>query len=112
MTDRIEDALRAKLGIVDLGLSAQQFLSTPLGKYVHDRAVAEVDTKVEELKRCDPTDAKAVMKLQGEIWRAESFLYWMADAIREGAELATQMIAEERQALGGDHAAGGDPTGS
>jgi hypothetical protein len=110
---RIEEELRQKLAVVDLGLAAQQFLSTPLGKYVHDRAIAEVETGVEDLKRVDPTDARAVMKLQGEIWRAESFMYWMADAIREGAELATQLIAEERAGLGAglDHH-GGDATGN
>lgn len=116
MTDpRISPETREKLEKVDFGLQVQAFLGTRIGKYLVDRAQAEVEEFTGKLK-AHPilTDPNGAAQLQCEIKTAENVLYWLADAIREGTQLMEQMMAEERQALGLDEggAQSGDPTGN
>lgn len=104
-----------QLQIVDFGMEVQAFLKTKIGKYLVDRASEEVERKTSLLKMFDILgDPKGATRLQSEIWRAESFMFWLADAVREGQQLMEQLINEEKQALGigGDSAASGDITGS
>jgi hypothetical protein len=80
---------------VSLGEQAEAFLASPLGKYLVGRAEAEVEEGVEALKRADPEDAKAIRAIQTIIARAESFQYWLAEAIMAG-ENAQQELTEEQ----------------
>lgn len=99
---------------VDFGLQVQAFLQTKIGKFLTERAVAEVEEKTQELKAHDILgDPSGAVRLQAEIWRAESFMYWLAEAINEGADITKQLVSDERQALGIDDASQqGDVTGN
>lgn len=66
------------------GQQAQQFWSSQLGEYLQGRARECYTAAIRELKICDPTDAKRVSRLQGEVWRAESFEDWLSEAILDG----------------------------
>lgn len=102
--------LLAQLAKVDIGLAAQQFLDGPLGKFLVHKAEVEVEDKVALLKEHDIVkDPKGAVKLQNEIWRAETFMYWIGDAIREGREITQELTERERQA---SVDTGGDATGS
>jgi len=80
---------------VQLGLSAESFLGSPLGKFLVGRAEGEIEEAVEKLKTTDPEDAKAIRDLQNRIYRAESVQYWLAEAIMTG-ENAQQELLDER----------------
>lgn len=93
--------IREKLAKVDLGLQAQAFLSTPVGKYLVDRAEGEVAAGVERLKTMDIVkDPLTALQVQSDIKRAESFMYWMAEVITEGAETMNEVISQERAEQG------------
>jgi hypothetical protein len=66
------------------GKQVGEFWSSALGTYLRDRAVEEYTAAIRELKVCDPTDAPRISRLQGEVWRAESFETWMSEAILDG----------------------------
>jgi hypothetical protein len=107
--------MQADLAIVDFSMEVQAFLKTRIGKYLLDRAADESTRKLIALKVHDiAADPAGAIKLQGEIWRAESFVFWLTEAINAGTELMKQMLAEERQALGqdGTEQPGGDSTGN
>lgn len=107
--------MQDKMRRVDFGLQVQAFLKSRIGVFLQKRAESETEEKMQALKVHDVLgDPQGAAILQLEIWRAESFLYWLAEAVTEGSDLMNQMLAEERQALGldGTGAIDGDPTGS
>lgn len=110
ITPEMQDALRK----VDFGLQVQQFLKTRIGKYLLERAAEEVEEKTQALKTHDILgNPNGAARLQAEIWRAESFMYWLAEAVTAGADITQQLIAEERQARGDDEGSqSGDATGN
>lgn len=114
MNQIITPDMQMALQRVDFGLQVQQFLHSEIGKFLVKRAEGEVEEKTQKLKSHDILgDPNGAARLQCEIWRAESFMYWLAEAINEGADITKQLIAEERQARGDDDGSqSGDATGS
>ncbi len=90
MSDPVKELLRT----VEIGLDAQQFLGTNIGRYLIERAEGEVAAAIDQLKVIDPDDRAGIQKLQNQIWRAESIQFWLADLIQEGtnAEETLQQI--------------------
>lgn len=66
------------------GKQVDAFYASAVGAYLRERAQEELGTALVALKTCDPTDSKLVMRLQGEVWRAESFENWLGEAILDG----------------------------
>lgn len=85
--------LNPLLKAVDLGFQAEAFLQSDVGRYLVQRAEAQVDEAVEALKQADPEDAKGIRNLQGVIAVAEAVQYWLADVIQQG-ENAQQQLHE------------------
>lgn len=101
---RIAAEIREKFATVEFGLDCQQFLDSKIGKYLLRRAEQDVEAGVERLKTMSPFDANAVMQVQSEVKRAESFMYWMAEAISAGAEATNELIDADQAATGDDSA--------
>ncbi len=83
-----------QLKVVELGLDAEQFLASNLGKYIIERAEAEIESAIEQFKATDPEDAKAMRALQNIIARNESVQYWLADAIN-AAHAAEEQLQQQ-----------------
>lgn len=77
---------------VEIGLEAERFLGTELGKRLIEKAEQEIATAVESLKIIKPTDAEAITELQNAVWRAESFQYWLAELIQGGRNAEEMLI--------------------
>lgn len=69
-----------------LGRQVEMFLEGDVGTYIAQCCYTEVEEATEKLKRVDATDFKAVQELQNRIWRAESVMGWLGDAIRAGSQ--------------------------
>lgn len=78
---------------VEMGLDAQQFLGSRLGKYLIKRAEDERDDAIDELKGADSDSPRLIRSLQNRIWRAEQFQYWIAELIQSGT-LAEEQLKE------------------
>ena len=66
------------------GKQAQLFWDSPLGSYLQDRARECYTAAIRELKDCDPTDTKKIVRLQADIWKTEMFELWLSEAIMDG----------------------------
>jgi hypothetical protein len=111
-TNHFDPETQKKLAAIDLSMQARQFLSAPLGKFLSRRAQAHVELHTEQLKTMDIlADPKAALRTQMEIRLGETFMYWLADLLNEGAELTQELVAEERARAGidSDGAPHGDP---
>ena len=80
MADPREELLRE----VSIGLQAETFLGSDVGKYLVSRAEGERDAALDELKTVNPNDPEAIMELQAKVWRAESVQTWIAELIQAG----------------------------
>lgn len=79
MTDNEELYERA-----GFGQAVDAFWNSQVGNYLRNRALECYNSAIAELKSCDPTDSKRVMRLQGEIWQAENFDHWLSEALLDG----------------------------
>lgn len=91
---------RLLLAEVDLGLEADQFLRSKIGKYIVGRATDQSEAAMEKLKIVDPTDAKAVQSIQNDIWRADTLATWITDLIRGGKNAEDQINQGNDNSLG------------
>ncbi len=83
------------LAEVELGLDAQQFLGSKLGRYLVGCAQQEVKQAFVDFKAADPEDKKAITALQNRIWVAERFQQWIAEAIGNGTNAEHQIQQKE-----------------
>ena len=69
---------------IAFGIRVEEFLHSDIGKYLIARADEEIEDAVEALKRADPDLPNVIRALQSKINVAESFQYWLAEAIQDG----------------------------
>jgi len=96
LTDDERNKLRHE---VALGLDAEQFLNTDLGRYLVDRATDEAIAAVEKLKtikRSDYDDSQsfeaAIMELQHGVGLVERFQLWIEEVIENGRNTQQELI--------------------
>lgn len=90
----MSDDNKQLMGEISLGIEAEAFLASDVGKRLVSRSEAERDEAVNELKIADPGNAKLIRDLQNRIWLAESVQMWIAEIISSGwnAERVLQMM--------------------
>ena len=81
-------------GAIDFGFQVEAFLQSQIGEYLIGRAEAEITEAVEELKRVDPNSGDDVRRIQNVIHRAESFQFWLAEAIQSGINAQRELIEQ------------------
>lgn len=77
--------------LIALGFSAEDFLSSDLGKFIAEKAEAERTSAIEELVSCSPFDCERVSRLQSRVAVADAAMQWLADAIILGQEAQERM---------------------
>lgn len=69
---------------IEFGVEVESFIRSKLGRYLIGRAESERDAALSDLAVVDPTDVKQITALQNKVKLAESFQYWLAEAIESG----------------------------
>ncbi len=87
-----------RLKAVALGIEAEHFLGTALGRHIIARAEAHRDKAVIALIEADPNDPRTVQRCQNEIRLVDMLQQWIADAITEGEATERALISEEIEA--------------
>ncbi len=77
--------------IARLGIDAETFIRTPLGRFLEGKARTEEAAALAELVDADPEDAKANRELRNRIHVARMFLTWIGDAIEAGQQAHRQL---------------------
>lgn len=81
-----QDEQVALLRLADFGDEVDQFLKSRVGQYVLQMAMLHSEEAIEELKKCDPEDAKKVRSLQNKIKVAEDIQQWLKEAVAKGLQ--------------------------
>jgi len=86
--------------IARLGIDAETFIRTPLGRFLEGKARAEEADALIALVDADPEDVKANRELRNQIHVARMFLSWINDAIEAGQQAHRQLQEMEGLARG------------
>lgn len=81
------------------GQLVQDWLVSPVGRYLHGRARGTVETCKEKMLELNPNDEdfeEGFRDLRDEAWAAEHTMMWLADALQNG-QVAENLIDEESQ---------------
>jgi len=78
-----------------LGRDAQDFVKTEIGRYLVGRANQEKRDALEQLGRVSPWRRNRIRDLQARVWRAESFLIWLAELITSGKQAEHVLEVEQ-----------------
>lgn len=78
-----------------LGIEAQAFFNSPIGRMLQERAEIEITEALKLLATVDPEDTKRITKLQNQFYRAESFMGWISEAINTGLYAETEILNDE-----------------
>jgi len=78
-----------------LGIEAEAFLSSNLGRYMMERAALHREQYLELLYRSAPSDTKENILHRIEISAATKFLEWLNEAINSGKTAHMQIINQE-----------------
>ena len=79
---------------VELGVEAEAFLKSALGKKLEELAVADIDEAFDEFKSVDPEDAKAVRAIQFKAQVAGTALTWLLEIVESG-EQAERVLKDQ-----------------
>jgi len=80
-----------------LGIEADQFLSTPLGRYLLERSETDVERLKEALVATDANDTTRNQQIRNKIYIARQFRDWITEVIAEGHMAYDEL--REREAL-------------
>jgi hypothetical protein len=97
MSDFTNHDRESLLKEIQLGLDADRFLSTPLGKYLLMRAQEEAIESMDKLKTMTvcPDNLDDVRNLQCSIKWAENFEFWLTEQIEAAHNLERILIESE-----------------
>jgi len=79
------------LSIARMGVDAEAFVRTPLGKFLVSKADREIAAATDELVAADPEDVKKNRDLRNRIHVANMFVTWLRDAIEIGRAAHDQL---------------------
>ena len=82
----METLERAKLGI-----EAESFLRSALGKYMIDRADEIIESRIDALIQCSPNDIQQNTDLRNDITVCNMFKEFIAEAIQDGQIAASEL---------------------
>lgn len=80
---------------IELGLDAESFLNSKVGKRLSERAQMEAAEAMHQLKSVDPTNEMAIRALQNDVFRAESFELYINELLRDGEAAQDELGASD-----------------
>jgi len=86
---------RDMLNKVAVGIEAERFIESSIGKYLIAKAEQERDEAMASLRSISPIASAEIRELQNRIWRAESVQRWLAELIQEGWNAESELIDRE-----------------
>jgi hypothetical protein len=83
--------------VAQLGVEAQTFKTSTLGQYLADCAEAESTDALAQLATVDPTSVQEIVALQNQVFRAQSVMTWIEEAIEGGTHAIGTMQQREEE---------------
>ena len=85
------------LKAVRLGIEAEIFMASPLGKHLATRAQEEIDDATNHLIKANPSDIEANTRLRNRIYVAAESIKWIQQTALEGRTAHERIKEQEAQ---------------
>lgn len=85
------------LKLVRLGIDAESFLGSTLGKHIATKAQDEIDEATQKLIATSPSDVENNTKLRNRIYVASQAITWILQAASEGKAAHDRIREQEAQ---------------
>ena len=85
------------LTVVQLGVEAEQFKVSQLGRYLSQCADEEIENARDQLCEDDPVNTDLITKLQNKVFRASQVLCWIDEAVESGQHAASLLQQREEE---------------
>jgi hypothetical protein len=85
------------LDLAKMGMDAEVFMRSPLGKFLTKKAEREKATALDSLVDTDPADVKGNTEFRNQIHVVNMFLTWVREAVMVGKSATDQLREEEDQ---------------
>lgn len=79
------------MSLAKMGIDAEDFIRSPLGKFLIKKAEAEINDATEDLIMADPDDVKANTEIRNRIHVARMFVVWLSESVNIGRVAHDQM---------------------
>lgn len=90
------EVLERQMRLATIGIEAESFVRSPLGKHIFDRIDSEVDAITLDLINCDPEDGKENRRLRLEIHKREMCKDYIIEAANTGINALKDMERDEQ----------------
>lgn len=80
----LDDEQLKKAERIELGVKAEEFMTSDIGRYLMNRASREASGALLKLSSVDPDDSKTIRDLQTKIKRCDDLERWLDEAIQVG----------------------------
>lgn len=78
-----------------IGTDAEDFLHSPLGRYIQSRAKDEIDEALDELIEAAPDDLTTNTQARRRIHRAQDAITWLLEAVSDGKRARIELERPE-----------------
>ena len=85
------------LAQVSIGLDAEQFFKTDIGRYVLGASEQDYLAALEKLSTVSPTDREKIIKFQLEAASAKGAINWLRDAIIKSRHAEHELYIKEAE---------------
>ena len=86
---------KALAEVVVVGRAAEDFFGSRVGKYIVNKLESEIEDGLQRLRGVDCNDARAIQDAQNQVWRAESVLQWLGQAVEDGLRAEHVLIERD-----------------
>ena len=87
------------VAIIKLGIEAERFLNSDLGRYLIDRAEQDREKAIKDFKSCDLTDQSTVMRIRDAVLIPDKVVAWLTEVIQVGYVKHEELRQSEHEAL-------------
>lgn len=81
LLDSLDPATRTLAAELDLGMQANEFIASDIGRYIIGCAQHEIAEANDALGRVSCWRRRKIQELQNKRWRAEQLLLWLRDLL-------------------------------
>jgi hypothetical protein len=82
------------IGRAQLGIDAEAFVASNIGRYLLNRAADEDDELIDQLIHCKSTDVELNTEIRNKLQVTEMFRNWLSEAVNSG-KIAHQTLEEQ-----------------
>lgn len=90
-----EELKLLQIQMADTGIKLEDFIASPVGKYLYNKADLEIKALKDDLVEAEPEDFKENIRIRNQISVCKMFIDWIEEGIADGRRAAESLRDQE-----------------